>query len=506
MNGNPAGDPSVVRDRATSGFLALLTRQVATVLITLPAGIALARILAPSDFGLYAIVGFLVMLLNQSLSLGFVSWIIQKPTEPTRTELNTLYTFQLGLYGLAFGALWLAAPWVLALYGRHDEAAIALLRALAVNIVLVAFRAIPSGLLERALDYKALALVELAGTLTYQLVALSLALLGYGPWSLVGALLATSAVVTLLMNWRAPWRPGLALDRDALRRALGFGSFWQLHQWVTLAKDNIVPTLVAARFGAAAVGHLNLAGGTVFKPLFIMPILQRVTFSLYARLQGDPRRLRVAIERALFLASFVVIPPTVLLAALAEPVLVLVYGEKWLPAVPALRWYCIPAVGATIQWTAISAMFALGRPALAMRITAAWTACLWLLSVLLTSYWGFTGAAMASAITTVLVVWTVYELKRLVPVRVLAAVGRVILVSAGAGAVAALVAHFATLTIGSLAALLVVMLPLSYAAITLVDSTQVLACLTELRRSSRISFGLGLDRFLAGLRRVEDSP
>lgn len=504
MSSERGVEPSSVRDRATAGLLALLTRQVATVFITLPAGIALARILAPSDFGLYAIVSFVVNLLNQSLSLGFGSWIIQKPAEPSRTELNTLYTFQVGVYGLAFVALWSAAPWLMSVYGRQDAAAVALLRALAVNVLFVAFRAVPSALLERALDYKVLALVELAGTLTFQFVALGLALAEYGSWSLVLALLATSGVMTLLMNWRAPWRPGFALDRDTLRRALGFGSLWQLHQWVTLAKDNIVPTLIAARFGAAAVGYLNLAAGTVFRPLFIMPILQRVTFSLYARLQKDEARLQLAVEHALFVAAFVVVPPAVLLAALAEPVLTLVYGDKWLPAVPALRWYCIPAVGATVQWTALSTMFALGRPAIPMRITTVWTACLWMFNLLLIPYWGFTGAAMAAAACNVLVIWTVYELKRLVPVRILATVGPVLGVSLVMGAMVAMVALYITLTLSLLLSLLVIILPLTYVVIALVDPTRVLACLTELRRTSHLSIGSGLDRFLAGLRRAEN--
>jgi O-antigen/teichoic acid export membrane protein len=497
------GTAGVVRDKATSGLLALAGRQVATIVVTIPAGIALARILAPSDFGLYAIANFLVMVVNQSLSLGFGSWLIRKEEEPTRVELNTIYTVQLLLYGSAVLGFWFLAPSLMSMYGRHDVGAVALLRALAISILLIGLRAVPATLLERALEYRRLAWVELSATLTFQTIAVGLALAAFGVWSLVIALLASSALTTIQMTWRAAWRPGLGLDVGVLRRALAFGTPWQLHQWITIAKDNIVPTLVAARFGPAAVGYLNLAAGTVYRPLFIMPILQRVTFAMYARLQKDQHRLSIAVEYALFVAVFVVVPPALLVAALAEPILTLIYGEKWLPAVPALRWFCVPAVVATVNWTAASAMFALGRPAIPMRITTAWTVCLWALTLLLTPHWGFTGVAIASACTSILGFWTAYELKRLVAVRILATIGRVLVVSGVIAAAATGVTFRVTLNLTSLLVLMGTLLGANYILIAAVEPSRVLTCLTELRRASHLSLGKSIDRVLTGLRRTE---
>src|SRR5262249_38681125 len=158
---------------------------------------------------------------------------------------------------------------------------------LGLSVLLLAFRTAPAALLERDLRYDYVANVEFAGTLLFHITAVTLAAAGARAWSFVIATLVNSAALVLLTLRGTRWRPRLRLDRRVIGAAIAFGAPWQLHRWVNVAKDNIVPTLIAARFGPQAVGYLTLASTTAFRPLQLLPVLDRVTFSAYARLRED---------------------------------------------------------------------------------------------------------------------------------------------------------------------------------------------------------------------------
>lgn len=490
-----------LRRKAASGVVALLSRQVVGILIEVPAGIVVARLLAPEDFGLYAITHFIVALLGQSLSLGLGAWLIQKDTPPSQEELATVYTVQLILCSTALVAIWLMAPVLMAWYGRPDAASAALMRAMGVSVFMIAFRTVPLSVLERKVEYTKVAWSEFSGSMVFQVIAVTLSALGFGVWSLVTALLGNSAVVTALLLWYSGWRPALGLRWDVLRHALSFGTSVQLFSWINFAKDSLIPTIVAVRFGPTAVGHLNMALGIAQRPAFLMPTLQRVSFSTFARLKGDPAQLQRAVEYTLFVAVLTVAPLAAILGGLAHPLIGIVYGEKWLPSVPALRWFCAAVISGSISWIAFSTLFALGRATVATRIVTAWTITLWALAYYFTDRWGFTGIAVVVFATTGFGIWTIYETKRLVPVRVFRTIGTVLLVSGGVGALGALIAASARITLPALVLLLLGLVALAYAAIAVLNPGRVLACLTDLRRATNIAHAPGLDRLLGGWER-----
>jgi O-antigen/teichoic acid export membrane protein len=283
------------------------------------------------------------------------------------------------------------------------------------------------------------------------------------------------------------------VDRPTARRVFAFSSPWQLQKWLTLLKDNIVPTFVAARFGPQAVGYLTLASTTAQRSTQLLPVLDRVAFATYARLQGDDARLRSAVEFTLFLAAAVIMPTSFLLGALAEPLVLLLYGEKWLPSVPAIRWFAVSAIVSSLNWTTMSTFIATGRPWVPLRITVVWTVLLWSLTLLFCGQYGFTGYALAEAASGVLTLWPARELRRQLGVNVFGVTWRVLLATSAAGLAAFALSLLVSFTLVSLVATGALLGILLYGVIAVLEPTRTLMGLAEVRRWAPATFAPVVD-------------
>ena len=134
-------------------------------------------------------------------------------------------------------------------------------------------------------------------------------------------------------------------------------------------------------------------------------------------------------------------PAAVLLLAGADPVVRLVFGEAWVPAVPAVRCFCLAAIIGGTSTIFVHALYGLGRPDVVFRLNLVSAALLWAMTVALVPWLGFVGFAIASAcLACAGVSYTSWNLRRLIPLRVLAAVRVPLTASAGAGAVLAALA------------------------------------------------------------------
>src|SRR5206468_2461984 len=187
--------------------------------------------------------------------------------------------------------------------------------------------------------------------------------------------------------------------------------------------DAVVPTFVTAWGGVAAVGYLNWAATIAFLPLQVVSIAGRVLFPALSSLQAEPARFAEATERALNRVTTILYPAAALLLAGADPVVRLVFGEAWAPAVPAVRCFCLSAIIGGTSTIFVHALYGLGRPDLVFRLNLASAALLWVLTVALVPWLGFAGFAVASAsLACAGVSYTALSLRRLVPLRLLPAV------------------------------------------------------------------------------------
>jgi PST family polysaccharide transporter len=422
--------------------LLLGAQKVVSVVVTAAGGIALARLLTPEVFGLYAILIFVITLGVRFSELGLGAALIQRRDLDLATGLSAAFTATFALALVLGSAIMVAAPLVARWPGVSSEVT-APVRWLALLVVLSSLRMPAMVLLERRLAYLPLTIAETADTVTFNVVAIAAAVAGAGLWSFVlGALAARAANLAVL--WTATrWRPTLRWNRGALAPVLKFGVLFQGSVLIGVAGDAVVPIFVTAWSGVAAVGYLNWAATLAFLPLQVVSIAGRVLFPALSSLQTEPARFAEATQRALNRVTTILYPAASLLFAGADPVVRLVFGEVWLPAVPAVRCFCLSAIIGGTSTIFVHALYGLGRPDLVLRLNLASAVLLWGLTLALVPWLGFVGFAVASAsLACAGVSYTALSLRRLVPVHVLSAVRVPITASVGSAAVLAALTGF----------------------------------------------------------------
>ena len=446
-------DATEVRSLAVRGVGAMLLRSVGQRGLQMAGNILLARWLAPRTFGFYAIVSFVVGIAGFLSDLGLGASLVQRRERLSERDLRTAFTLSLGLNLLAVAALWTAAGPLVRAYGI-DGANVTAVRVLALTILFSTFTAIPSITLERALRFSKLALADLAGSIIYVGIAIPLAF-GYkdphyaethaaaAVWVFVWATVASRAVYTTIVYALAPWKPRLGLDVRAMRGMLRFGLPYQLNGFVNAMKDNFIPTFIAFAVTAEAVGYVTWAVGLVTNALFLLPIVSRVTFPAYARLQHDTEALRDSIEKSIKWVAATVFPATMLLAALAQQIVEHVYGPKWLPGLPSFYLLCIPMLNAAYSSVMVSALYGLGRAGVVLRLTVIWAFAGWVLAVPATLWLGMHGFALAMGIVSWLSVLSVRELNKIVRVHFVPQMMRILVLSAIPASIIYGVSHLA---------------------------------------------------------------
>src|SRR2546422_10340154 len=410
-------DRSLIRARATRGVAFLFLRYAGIRLLGLAANIVLSRLLSPEAFGIYAITLFLLVLLSFVGDFGLSASLLQQRKAITLADVRTVFTAQQALVGSLLVILFILAP-VLAGSYHLGDAGVWFIRLMLLGGLFTSLKTAPTIILERQLRYGQLSIIEIVDFGLFQLTAVVLAVMGYGAWSFVLAVLLSKAVSTLLSYGLARWVPAVGFDRERFVGLWRFGLPFQL-SWLTFfLRDYMIPILGGLLVTTTQVGYLNWALALAGVPGQLAQIVGRVTLPAFARYQDKPVALARAVEQSIRGLAIVALPLHLGIVALAPWLIQLVFSDKWLPALPAVYLLSVHWSGANLTSPLVSALNAMGHVRLALVLSAVWAAATFALALLLLPGVGFVAFALAYSITmigasTAAVVIT----RRFVPIR-----------------------------------------------------------------------------------------
>lgn len=396
---------------------ALAVRQVLVQGLNVLGGVLLARLLTPAEFGLYAIVTFLLAFLVAFGGTGLAASLIRQPSEPDDLDYSSVYAVQQIVVITLVLALWITAPWIARAYRLPlDDAWI--FRLVALSLLATSFMVIPQVRLERHLAFDKLALVEVTQALVYNATAVFLAWRGLGPLSFAIALLLRSTTGAIMASWVSPWKLGWRLDWGRARKHLGFGLFIQGGQVVSLIKDSITPVFVGIYLGAEAVGHINWAQMVANYTVMALMVFQRLYMPVFARLQHDRVLLARSVEQVLLVTNALTAPISILTLVLIEPITRLIFGEKWLVAIPIFYLLSFANLLVATSTPLAGLLNALGKSRTTFVFTCVWALLTWLLGFPLISLLGALGFALANVGVQISNFWLFKATRDLVPVNI----------------------------------------------------------------------------------------
>ena len=235
---------------------------------------------------------------------------------------------------LAFMAvLYVAAPWVAALYGQ--PALVLVLRLMALNVVLTALLIVPAARLSTQFRFKALGLISLGSTMVGGLVALPFAYAGHGVDALIYQRMAGISFYALVAAVVARWVPPAPPDWRVLGASFRFS--WPLMQASLVDYVSVTGyvMLVGLRVSVADLGRFRIAQRLieVLQEIAFMPA-RKVFMPVFVAVRHDPDRRYETTRQMLDLLSMAIFLASAVCGAAAKPIVLLMFGHRWAPAAP----------------------------------------------------------------------------------------------------------------------------------------------------------------------------
>lgn len=394
-----AGD---LRAKARRGVRQMLIRQAAIQAVTFVSGIFLARMLSPAEFGLFAIVSFIITFSNLIGDLGLGASIIQSKEGPGDGEFQVAFSLQQFFLGVVTIALFFGAPAAALIYPGMAGLDW-LIRAMCLVILLGSWRSISASILERELRYGQLALVETAEVAVYQGTALAMAAAGFGVWSFISASMVRGVLGAVMAYAFAPWKIRSRFNMSMAGKLLRFGLHYQFQSVVNQLNTAVIPLLVGMYGGESRVGHLTWASSNANKPLSLVENVSRVSFSLFSRLQERPAEVEDVLVSQL---SWIMIPVFGWIAAMAcaaREMVEVVYTDKWAGAVTPLVIFSLSLPFTSIIWLAVMSLQARKRMKAVSALLVLRAMLFWAAAVLLIRVFDIAGVALAYLLSTALI-------------------------------------------------------------------------------------------------------
>lgn len=316
-----------LRRRAVRGGTATISASALSLIVQVVSTVTVARLLTPADFGVVAMVTTFVLLLMSVGASGCTEAIIQ------RDKMDHFLASNLFWINLAVGIIltlgFAASGSLLARFYKNQLVAhIAV--ALSPGILIASLNVVQVALLKRAMRFTAVSANELIGRAASMVVTILLALMGWGYWALVAALLVQALSIFIGAWWLCRWIPGWPRRGVGTRAMLKFAAQVYGTFNATYFTKNFDNFLVGWRFNAVALGYYKKAYDLFALSASQLTIpLNHVALSAFSRVQNDPARMRRHLGSLLEMVAFVGMGVGAVLTLIGTDLVRVVLGPKW---------------------------------------------------------------------------------------------------------------------------------------------------------------------------------
>ena len=348
-----------LKERTVSGMMWGGIGKVGTLTINFLTNLVLARLLMPEDFGAIAMLAIFLAVSNIFIQGGLGAALIQKKN-PDHLDYSTVFYWNLVVAAVFYLILYVSAPFIADYYALPLVKP--LLRVQSLVLLIQSFSIVQYTQLQKQMNFKALAIRNMAAALAGTLIAIPLALRGFGAWSLVASAILASIVNVLLLWKMSDWRPSWEFSLSSLKTLFSFGGLMLLSSLAETLYTNLQGLIIGKRFSAGDLGYFSQAKKLEDIPVTgLSSIVNDVTFPAFSSLQDDPDRLLAGVRKSTKALTFLNFPMMVLLMIVAQPLICLLYGSKWEPSAPYFQILCVSGLIYTVNTLNTNVIKSLGK-------------------------------------------------------------------------------------------------------------------------------------------------
>ena len=398
---SPAAAPSLrskIGRVAAASAVALALAQV----VSLGQTIALARLLSPSEVGLFVAGSVLTSFVGDFVEGGLRSTLVHREHDLDDTAETIFWATLLSGVAMALVSL-AAAPVIGLLFDSRTAGLVA--ASMSGTVLLQSLTNVPEAWLQREFSVRRRLVVGPAISLSFACVSVTLAFAGFGVWSMVLGSYASFCVWVVCLWLICPWRPGRGRATVRLWRELaGFGLPLALGSLGDRARQGVQAVVTGTALGTSGVGLQRYGERIARIPATAMVEISSISlFPAFSRMSRAAGRLEVGYLRALNVVTTGAAPVSAMMLAVGEPLVVVLLGEKWRGAGVALVAMAGLGLGKAFQTVSEEAIKGAGRTKLLNWQTASELALSVILLLALIRPLGLVGVGLSISLTALIV-------------------------------------------------------------------------------------------------------
>jgi PST family polysaccharide transporter/lipopolysaccharide exporter len=381
-------------ERTVKSAAWLMSQNVVGRMLQLGLLAVLARLIGPAELGLVGIALLTLSATRNFTNIGLNKALIQKVEEDVDSHLNTTWLLEIGRGFFIAAVLFLVAPFV-GEWFFGEPRAVLLIQAIGLSPLLLGFRNPGIVYFQKNLEFHKQFTYKIGGDTSQFVVGVGYALIEPSVWAFVFGFLAADVVKLCLSYLIHDYRPFPAFDLEVAKELVDYGKWLTgssiLYFLYSEGDDAFVgwlltPTALAYyqytyRFSNAPATELS-------------QVLTSVMLPAYSKLQADKEQLRNAFSKTLRFTALVSFPASIGIAAIAPDFVMTVFGEAWLPAVPAMQVLAFYGLMRALAKTVGPIWEAIGRPDYVTKMSAIRVGLIAVFIYPMTNAFGIVGTAL----------------------------------------------------------------------------------------------------------------
>lgn len=324
-----------LREDTISGIgwssVARIIKQASRFLLS----ILLMRLLTPDAYGLIGMAMVFIGFANIFKEFGFGSALVQR-SHLAKSHYSSTFYLNIGLGAVLTLLFILISPYLAMFYKDSDLTGV--LQALSLSFIIAGVGIVPKSFLQRKMRFDLLSKIEMATAIIPGIIAVVFAYMGYGVWALVIQTLLSSFCSSALCLRYASWSPRWLFSWRSVKQLWSYSANLTGFQVVNYWARSIDDLLIGRYMGSASLGNYSRAYALMLLPVKqIISVVNRVMFSALSKIQREKKRVKKIYLRAMRMLSFIIFPVMIGLFVVAEPFVLVLFGEKWAGVIPLIQ-------------------------------------------------------------------------------------------------------------------------------------------------------------------------
>ncbi|MBR3507281.1 MAG: lipopolysaccharide biosynthesis protein [Lachnospiraceae bacterium] len=327
--------------------------------ISLVISVILARLLSPDDYGLIALTTVFTNLSEILIDAGFGTTLIRKK-EVGDEDYACVFAISASVSTVLYIIFFSISPFVATYYNKPELTSV--LRVMSLVLFIQAFGSTRNAFVNRNMQFKLLMKCNTVAAIISGMTGIACAYYGMGVWALVIQRLLHQTIITLILFVKLKWRPKFHFDKNKFNELFGF-SAGVIGATLVNYMENCVNSLVIGKhYSVADLGYMDKA--------YILPeqislntigAMTNVLLPTVSSYQDNIPKLKQVIRKVVRYTGYILFPIMLGMLVISKEAVVVLFSEKWLSAVPMMRFICIYYIATPLMLIDVQVFFGLGH-------------------------------------------------------------------------------------------------------------------------------------------------